>query len=187
MLVSGFAVALAAFGWGIVEPLVPPRLGQRFAAEPWTIGAIFTAASIVYALAAPVVAAASRRGPLRFVVGCGTMALAISIVLLGVVDGIIPVAITICLISVAFAFTLNPASAELADAVDRLQLSGYASVYAVFNVAYSIGMIATTGFASAAFHILGYVPVLLWISLALIVCTPFLLLRVSTSTASDLN
>ena len=50
----------------------------------------------------------------------------------------------LCLVSIAFAFSLNPTSAELGNAVDRRGLSCYAAVYAVYNIAYSIGMIATS-------------------------------------------
>ena len=49
-----------------------------------------------------------------------------------------------------FAFTLNPASAELGNAVDRRGLSCYAAVYAVYNIAYSVGMMATNGLAGIA-------------------------------------
>jgi hypothetical protein len=36
---------------------------------------------------------------------------------------------------------MNPTLAELADAADRVLPGAYASVYAVFNIAYALGMI----------------------------------------------
>lgn len=181
LLLAALAVALAAFGWGIVEPIIPAQLTHRFGVEPWAIGLIFTLSVLAYGLTSPLVAALSQRVPIRLVVVGGTLAMAAGIGALAVLDGVAPVGIGICLISVAYAFMLNPTSAELANAVDNLGLSGYAPAYAVYNITYSLGMIATTAFASAAAPKLGSIVTLLCVSGALILVSPLLLFKRSSA------
>jgi DHA1 family solute carrier family 18 vesicular amine transporter 1/2 len=52
VLVAAAAVVLAAIGWGIVEPLLPTRLGQS-GVSPAAVGLVFTVGSIAYGLSAP--------------------------------------------------------------------------------------------------------------------------------------
>ena len=75
---------------------------------------------------------------------------------------------------------LNPTSAELGNAVDRRGMSCYAAVYAVYNIAYAVGQMAASGFASAASARLSFLQVLLCVSGALIVFVPFLMLGSSS-------
>jgi len=179
VLVAAAAVTLAAIGWGIVEPLLPAQL-VRSGATPGVIGLIFTVASIAYGLSAPVVSWVSNRVPIRRLVAGGTAAMAISLPLLSLYKGAIPAAVALCLVSVCYAFMLNPTSAELGNAVDRRGMSCYAAVYAIYNIAYAIGQMAASGFASAASSSLGFLQVLLCVSGALIVFIPLLLVRDSS-------
>ena len=88
--------------------------------------------------------------PLRWLIAAGTAAMAIALPLLGLYEGAIPAAIGLCVVSVCYAFMLNPTSAELGNAVDRRGLSCYAAVYAIYNIAYALGQMAASGFASAS-------------------------------------
>ena len=148
ILFPAMGVVLAAFGWGIVEPLLPERLA-KFGVTPSWVGLIFTISTIVYGLSAPLVAWVGGRVPVKRVIAFGAASMAGSLVLLGLVPDPILAAVALCLLNVSFAFTLNPTSAELGNAVDRLGLSCYAAVYAVYNIAYSIGMMATDTLALA--------------------------------------
>ena len=175
VLVPSMAIGLAAFGWGIVEPLLPPSL-ERSGASATEVGMLFTIATIVYGLCAPAVAWASEHLPIRSVIVCGIVGMAFSLILLGQLSGSIQVGIGLCLLSAAFAFTLNPTSAELGNAVDRRGLSCYAAVYAAYNIAYSIGMMATNGLATAATHVLNLSQIFSGTAVALLICVPLLLL-----------
>ncbi len=84
------------------------------------------------------------------------------------------------MVSVCYAFMLNPTSAELGNAVDRRGLSCYAAVYAIYNIAYALGQMAASGFASASASRLSFFQVLLCVSGAMIVFIPVLLLRDSS-------
>jgi hypothetical protein len=99
--------------------------------------------------------------------------------------GMVGVTIGLCLVSVAYAFMLNPTSAELGNAVDRRGLTCYSAVYAIYNIAYSVGMMATNAFASAAASSLGSLRTLLCVSAALILAVPFLLKTAAAPLASS--
>jgi len=174
VLVPALAIGLAAFGWGIVEPLMPPAL-ERGGASPAEIGGIFTIATIFYGLCAPAVAWTSEHFPIRSVIIVGIVGMAFSLILLGQLNGPIQVGIGMCLLSAAFAFTLNPTSAELGNAIDRRGLSCYAAVYAVYNIAYSIGQMATNGLATAAIHLVNLSQIFGSTAAAMMLCVPLLI------------
>ncbi len=178
VVVAATAVGLAAIGWGIIEPLLPPQL-VRAGAAPWAIGFIFTAGSIAYGAAAPLVGWVSNRMPIRVLIAAGTAAMAIACRSSACLQGAVAAGIGLCVVSVCYAFMLNPTSAELGDAVDRRGLNCYAAVYAIYNIAYAVGQMAATSFASAASVTLSFFQVLLCVSAALFVFIPLLLLRPS--------
>lgn len=148
VLLPGLAVALAAFGWGIVEPLLPEHL-SRSEATPATIGLVFTLSTIAFGLVTPLVSWVAARVPIKRLIAGGTLAMAITLPLLGLLPGIILTGVGLCLVSMSFAFMLNPTSAELGNAVDRRGLSCYTAVYAVYNIAYALGMMASNALAFA--------------------------------------
>jgi len=184
VLVPALAVALAAFGWGIVEPLLPAHL-ERTGSSAAEIGLLFTIATIVYGLCAPLVAWASERFAIRWVIVGGIVGMALSLPLLSQLNGTIQVGVGLCILSAAFAFTLNPTSAELGNAVDRRGLSCYAAVYAVYNIAYSIGMMATDTLATAATAWMSVGQILTAAGVALLACVPLLLLKDQHAEAVD--
>src|SRR5205085_6516235 len=136
-----------------------------------TVGIMFTVSSILYGLSAPVVGWASQRLSVRKVIVLGTVLMAATLPLVSAFDEVAYVAIALCLVNVSFAFMLNPAAAELANATECAGLSCYSTVYAVYNVAYSIGMLATSAIASGAAQTLGFRGALLCVSGVLAVST----------------
>jgi DHA1 family solute carrier family 18 vesicular amine transporter 1/2 len=176
VLAPALATALAAFGWGIVEPLLPADL-ERAGVASTEIGLIFTIAPIAYGLSAPLVAWASERVAIRWVIAFGVVGMACSLAAISQLSGIVAIGCGLCMLSAAFAFTLNPSSAELGNAVDRRGLACYAAVYAVYNIAYSVGMMATNVLAGAAARWASVPQILLGAGVALLVCIPLLLVR----------
>ena len=185
VIVAAAAVALAAIGWGIVEPLLPTHLSAA-GASPATIGVIFTIGSIVYGLFAPVVGRVADRVAIRKVVTGGALAMACALPLLALFPGIVGAAIAFCLVSVCYAFMLNPTSAELGNAVDRRGLTCYGAVYAVYNIAYALGQMAASGFASATASRMSFTTILLCVSAALVLFTPLLLQSGENPVAAEL-
>ena len=176
VLVPALATALAAFGWGTAEPLLPLYL-ERGGATAAEIGLIFTAAPIAYGLCAPLVAWTSERLDIRWVIIFGVVGMACSLAAISQLGSTLAIGCALCVLSATFAFTLNPASAELGNAVDRRGLSCYAAVYAVYNVAYSVGMMATNALAGTAARWMSVPQILFGASMALLVFVPLLLVK----------
>jgi DHA1 family solute carrier family 18 vesicular amine transporter 1/2 len=174
LMVPAVAIALAAFSVGIIEPLLPVQLA-RYGATTMAIGIIFTVSASVYGLSAPVVGRVSERIPIQRVIGLGTIAMAATLPFLALFKGVILVGVTLSLVNISYAFMLNPASAELGDVVDRSGMSCYSAVYAVYNIFYSIGMLATAALASAAARLLNFWGVLVCASAILLLSVPFLI------------
>jgi MFS family permease len=142
VLVAAGAVVVAAATWGLLEPVLPLDLDRRFGASPAVIGALFGAATLAYGLAAPLVGALADRHGRRPTMALGLVLLAVSLPLLGWLPALLPVGAALLAVSVAYGFALTPTLPELADAVDRRGGGGYGAAYAIFNVAYSVGMMA---------------------------------------------
>jgi MFS family permease len=182
-MTCALAVGLAAFAWGVIEPLLPSRL-SGYGAKPELIGLIFTASSIIYGLCAPLVGWTCERLSVRSVIVLGAIGTAATLPLLACFRGVLLIGLTLCLVNATFAFLLNPASAELGNEVDRSGVASYSVVYAVYNIVYSIGMLATSALTSAAAYSLGFFRVLLCASAVLLVSTPLLMLANSRTKAS---
>jgi MFS transporter, DHA1 family, solute carrier family 18 (vesicular amine transporter), member 1/2 len=178
VVVAATAVGLAAIGWGVVEPLLPPQL-MRSGVAPWAIGLVFTIGSIAYGASAPLVGWVSNRLPVRLLIAAGTAAMAVALPFLSLYRGAVGAGVGLAVVNVCYAFMLNPTSAELGDAVDRRGLNCYAAVYAIYNVAYAVGQMAATSFASVASARLNVLQILLCVSAAMIIFIPLLLLRPS--------
>lgn len=172
--VPALAVVLAAAGWGILEPLLPSHLSQSGSIGPAEIGLLFTISTIVYGLSAPFVSWVATRYGVRAAATAGTCMMAVFLPTLSLSDSFIPILATLCLVSVGFALLLNPSSAELGNAVERRGLACYSAVYAVYNIAYSVGMIGTSSFAAAFAARAGFLYTLLIVSAALLVCIPLM-------------
>jgi len=59
-------------------------------------------------------------------------------------------------------------------------MSCYSAVYGVYGIAYSLGMMASTGVTSALASRLQFLEILLFLSIGLMLCVPFLLRKGSS-------
>lgn len=180
VLSSAFAVALAAASWALMEPLFPMHAIRIGHATPTTIGAIFTASNLLYALMAPVVPLVSDRIGIRQTTMIGLIMTAIVLPLLAWTPNIALASVVLCLITVGYALTINPTSAELGDAVDRRGSTSYTIAYAIYNLAYSFGMIAVDSyveFVTDETHKLPLLHILLIMSGLFFICVPLFLIK----------
>lgn len=180
VLVPAMAVALAAAGWGILEPLLPLHLLRAGETGAGNIGTLFAVGTIVYGLAAPCVSWLCGRIGVRAVIVGGMVGMGISLPLLSVSDNFWFLLAVLCLIGIFFGMLINPTSAELGDAVERRGLTCYPVVYSVYNIAYAVGMIGTSSFAAAIAARIGFFFTLLLVSVALLGCAPLMLLATRT-------
>jgi MFS transporter, DHA1 family, solute carrier family 18 (vesicular amine transporter), member 1/2 len=161
------AVALAASAWGILEPLVPYHLQRSSNASAAQIGTVMTLATIAYGAAAPLVAAAARRS-ISLTMLFGALGMAVTLPAVAASSGLVAVGFTLCAGNVAYAFLLNPTSAQLADALDARALRCYSTVYSISNFAYSFGMIGGSAAAYTLLARLSFFHVMLAVGVALL-------------------
>ena len=174
--IPALAVALAAAAWGVVEPLLPAHLLKAASAGAGSVGLLFTIAAAVSGLSAPLVGSVAERAGVKTTMCLGTVATAAALPLLTAFSGVALVGIALALVSLSFSFLINPASAELGNAVERRGMHCYAAAYAVYNIAYSVGMMGAGAFAAAMSPRVGVARIFLCTSGALLVCLPLVLL-----------
>lgn len=181
VLAAGFAVSLAAASWALMEPLFPMQIGRVAKdASPTAIGVLFTISNVLYAFLAPIVAKVSDRIGIRQTTAAGLVMTAITMPLLALSPNTIFAGIVLCLITIGYAFTINPTSAELGDAVDRRGSKSYAVAYAVYNLSYSVGMISADFFVEVATDSAHHMPILhilMIMSVLFVICVPLFLFK----------
>ena len=176
---AAFAVALAASAWGLLEPLLPLHVTSKLHGAPHDIGPMFTISTIAYGMMAPVVNLIAERFSIKKAICFGMVLMAISLPLLAVFRSILWTGVILCVVSMAYAFVLNPTSAELGNAVDRKGMNCYSAVYAVYNIAYSLGMIGSDFFAATFAEHLQFIQSLQIMSVILLLGLPVMLRGVS--------
>lgn len=171
---AAVVVVLSSVGWSLLEPLYPNHLEHVLGASQATVGLLFTISSLAYGLSAPLVGkVVDRFGPWPTMT-FGVVAMAATLPLLVVPTTIVMAGLVLVLVDIAFGFLMNPTLDELANVVDRGYPGAYASVYAVFNMAYSIGTIGTTFTEAALARFASFGLLLLGVSVALLLCLPLL-------------
>lgn len=180
---AAVVVVLSSVGWSLLEPLYPGHLERGLGASPATVGLLFTLSSLAYGLSAPLVGRVVDRFAPWPTMTFGIVAMAATLPLLVVPRTIVVAGLVLVLVDVAFGFLMNPTLDELANVVDRGHTGAYASVYAVFNMAYSIGTIGTTFAEAALARLLSFGLLLVCVSVALLACLP--LLRVLRRSVGD--
>jgi MFS transporter, DHA1 family, solute carrier family 18 (vesicular amine transporter), member 1/2 len=173
VLVPALAVAVAAAGWGILEPLLPARLERMGGGSVTELGTLFTIATIAYGASAPAVSWVADRISVRRTIGLGIAGMAVCLPALSLVDAFWTVLLLLCGVAWFFAMLINPASAELGEAVERRGLTCYPAVYAVYNFAYAAGMVGTSSIAAAVASRIGFAMTMLIVSGGLLVTLPF--------------
>jgi MFS family permease len=127
----------------LLEPVLPLYLNERFGLAPSEIGLAFGAAVLCYALAAgPAGALADRFGRVR-TAGVGLLLSALLLPFIAFWGSALGVVGALGLLGAASAFSLTPTMAAMADALDLVEPgtdTDYASVYAIYNAAYAVGM-----------------------------------------------
>jgi MFS family permease len=175
VLGAAFAVAIAASAWGLLEPLLPLHITSKLHGSPRDIGLMFTVSTVAYGVMAPIVNLATEKFSIQKTICFGMLAMALGLPLLAVVPSILSTCVILCVVSMAYAFVLNPTSAELGNAVDRKGMNCYSAVYAVYNIAYSIGMIGSDFFAATISENLQFIQSLQIMSLLLLLGIPVML------------
>jgi MFS transporter, DHA1 family, solute carrier family 18 (vesicular amine transporter), member 1/2 len=133
------AVLAAASALSMLEPILPLRL-DALGAGPIAVGLAFGAATLANSVTSPLIGLAAdrvRRDRLISIglIGCGGV-----LPLLAVTDSAFGIGAVLVVFAVVYGFVIVPALPELAAVAERHGGRAYATVYAAFNVSYSLGM-----------------------------------------------
>jgi MFS transporter, DHA1 family, solute carrier family 18 (vesicular amine transporter), member 1/2 len=180
-------VVLGVGGWGILEPLLPEHLERVSHVSPGIVGLMFSVATLFYGLAAPLVEYSAERWGLRPTITAGLILMALSLPLVALPVPPFWTGAALCLVSILYAFALNPTFTELAEAVDRQGTGGFASVYAIYNMAYGVGMVGSDSLAGFLANAISLAGALLITCLVMLGSVPLLYLTYSRSRAIPLG
>ena len=136
------AMVLASGLWALLESMLPLHLHGSLGLGPAAIGYCFTAAVLSHTLCSPQMGKLSDRiGRVRVL----RLGLLISLVVLPLpvlVPGLWPTVAALVLLGAVSSFVMAPCGPGVADAVQAMGRTDYASAFALLNIAYAIGMVA---------------------------------------------
>ena len=149
-------VVLGSALLSLLEPTLPLHLETRLQASPVTVGLLFGLATLAYGLSAPLAGFLSDRWGRGRIMTLGLVATLVTFPLIALPHTPFLEACALVPLGMGCAFLLSPTLPELADAVDRRGNATYGIVYALFNTAYAVGMLAGPGIGGLLSSHLGF-------------------------------
>ncbi|WP_447041551.1 MFS transporter [Streptomyces sp. DSM 118878] len=135
-LLTAAGAALLAF----LEPILPLHLFTTENAGVGTVGLVFGAAGVAAALAPPVAGSLLRKIAPGPVAAGGCAVAAVALVAVGSVDGVIPIAAALAVVTIGASFVLTPTITVMSEIAEAKQPPAYGSVYALYTLAYTAGL-----------------------------------------------
>ncbi|RCX22521.1 multidrug resistance protein [Fontibacillus phaseoli] len=152
LLITGVVIIGAAVP-SVLEPTLPIHLQQEFGAKPGMIGMLFAIPTLAYGLATPVIGKLSSKIGYKRAMLVGLVAVAISLPLAALPNSMWMQAASLVLLGVSMGMVLAPCLPALAELSENSGLSSYGITFAIYNTAYSIGMMlgpVSSGFLTEA-------------------------------------
>ncbi|CEG70604.1 hypothetical protein RMATCC62417_06470 [Rhizopus microsporus] len=155
-----------------IEPALPIHLQKEFNAPASTIGMIFVA-MVVPAFLAPLIGHLSDKWGRQAISATGMIMMAIAGPFVAVHYSTIYFVIPpLMLFGLSSPVTLTPVLPEMGETVTEMGSGAYAQVYALYNMAYSVGMFIGPVIAGYIMSISTFESLMLIFSAALLVCSP---------------
>jgi multidrug resistance protein len=139
LLISGVIILGAAVP-SVLEPTLPLHLQEKFKAEPGYIGMLFAIPTLAYGLATPMIGKLSSKIGYNKALLLGLVMESISLPLVALPNSMWVQAASLALLGISMGMVLAPCLPELADISEKSGLSSYGITFAIYNTAYSIGM-----------------------------------------------
>ncbi|MFD3445611.1 MFS transporter [Microbacteriaceae bacterium 4G12] len=124
-----------------LEPTLPLYLHAALHANSATIGLLFAVPTLTYGLTAPVIGALSHKLGRNKTMMIGFIVAALSLPFTALVPTIISEILVLAVLGISFSLLLAPALPELTYLADQNGIRAYGTLFAIYNTAYSIGMI----------------------------------------------
>ncbi|GIN70289.1 tetracycline resistance MFS efflux pump [Bacillus sp. J14TS2] len=134
------AVIIGAAIPSVLEPTFPAHLQRVFDASPGVIGLLFGVPSLAYAFAAPIVGSVSTKIGHPKTITIGLAVTAVSLVLVVLPTNMWLQIAALAFIGISMGTVLAPTLPELADIAQENHTQAYGVTFAIYNTAYSVGM-----------------------------------------------
>ncbi|MFP4976032.1 MFS transporter [Paenibacillus sp. CN-4] len=140
LLLAGVVVIGAGIP-SVLEPTLPLHLQEHLGAQPGTIGLLFAVPTLAYGLATPLIGKLSGKFGYRRAIAAGLAAVAICLPLAALPGSVWLQAAALALLGIAMGVVLAPSLPALADLTDESGQATYGVTFAIYNTAYSVGML----------------------------------------------
>jgi multidrug resistance protein len=149
------AMVLASGLWALIESTLPLHLSGRLGLGPAAIGLCFAMAALSHTCASPLMGRLSDRIGRVKVLRIGLALCLVALPLPVFMPGIGTVIAALVLLGATASFVMAPCGPAVADAVESLGRTDYASGFALLNIAYAVGMVAGPFAGSALVELCG--------------------------------
>ncbi|MHA6533155.1 MFS transporter [Paenibacillus sp. BAC0078] len=140
LLISGVVIIGAAIP-SVLEPTLPLHLQEKFNAEPGFIGMLFAIPTLSYGLATPWIGKLSGTIGYKKAMLIGLAIVSIILPLAALPNSMWIQAASLALLGISMGIVLAPSLPALADISEQSGISSYGMTFALYNTAYSLGMI----------------------------------------------
>ncbi|KWX74763.1 MFS transporter [Paenibacillus jilunlii] len=154
LLICGVVVIGSAIP-SVLEPTLPLHLQEKFNAEPGFIGMLFAIPTLSYALATPWIGKLASKIGYKKAVLIGLAVVAISLPLSALPGSMWMQGASLVLLGISMGMVLAPCLPALADISEQSGLPSYGITFALYNTAYSFGMIVGPVTSSALTDAIG--------------------------------
>lgn len=175
ILVMSGIIVLASGAISMLEPTLPLFLQERMGVSPGAIGILFGIMTLASVISAPIAYKLSDALGRKRVILLGLACTALAMPLLAIPASFIVEAAVMALLGAILSIMLSSVPQEMTDVADRQGSGSYGSIYALYNVALSLGMVVGPiaggmlagyfglgiGLIIAGAGMLAYVPILL--------------------------
>lgn len=166
---------ISASVFGGIEPALPLFLKSQYGASTSTIGVVFVA-MVIPAFLAPLIGHLSDKMGRQTICATGMILMAAASPLVAIkftsIYFIIP---PLMLFGLSSPVTLTPILPEMGETVNEMGGAAYAQVYALYNMAYSIGMFIGPVVAGYVMSISGFGTLMTVFAVSLLACSPIMM------------
>ena len=149
------AMVLASGLWALIESTLPLHLDRRLGLGPTAIGLCFAAAALSHTFASPFMGRLSDRIGRVKVLRIGLALCLVALPLPVFMPALWTVGAAMIFLGATASFVMAPCGPGVADAVQSLGRTDYASGFALLNIAYAVGMVAGPFAGSALVELCG--------------------------------
>lgn len=147
LIIAGVAV-IGASVFASIEPTLPIHFNENLEISASVIGLLFVAVTLGYGLTSPLIGSISTKIGHVKTIRIGIIMAAIVLPLNAFPTSIWMQVVTLAMLGIALGMVLTPALPKLADISQEAGATSQGLIYAVYNTAYSFGMMAGPVIAS---------------------------------------